>query len=382
MVIRSKLPNVGTTIFTVMTQMANEYNAINLSQGFPDFQCSEKLISLVEKYMRKGYNQYAPMQGVMSLREIISRKTEDLYGYKFDPENEITITAGGTQAIYTAITTFIKEDDEVIVFEPAYDSYIPSILVNGGHPIYVPLKYPDYQIDWDEVKKMINARTRMIILNTPQNPTGTIFSNNDMEMLTKLVSSTKIMIMSDEVYEHIVFDGNIHQSISRYPKLVERSIIISSFGKTFHTTGWKMGYCLAPESIMKEFRKIHQYLVFSVNTPVQYAVAEFLEDKNEYLSLSSFYQEKRDYFLDLLKGSKYKFTASKGTYFQTLDYSSISDERDKDFAVRLTKENGVASTPVSVFYHDNLNLKILRFCFAKSKETLEKAVEKLLKVGK
>ncbi len=364
-----------------MSQLANQHTAINLSQGFPDFQVSSKLIKLVEKYMKEGYNQYAPMQGVMSLREIISRKTEELYGKQYNPESEITITAGGTQAIYTAISAFIQEGDEVILFEPAYDSYVPAIKLNGGQPVYVQLKYPDYSIDWNEVTKALTLRTRMIILNTPHNPTGTVFSAEDMEKLSKLVMGSKILILSDEVYEHIIFDNLKHQSVARYPKIADRSIIISSFGKTFHATGWKVGYAIAPESIMKEFRKVHQFMVFSVNTPVQHALADFLERKEEYLELGNFYQEKRDYFINLLKGSKYKITPSKGTYFQAIDYSAVSDEKDYDFAIRLTKDYGVASIPMSVFYHDSVKSHVLRFCFAKSNETLEKATEKLLTVS-
>jgi len=375
--IRSKLPNVGTTIFTIMTQLANQHNAINLSQGFPDFQVSQKLIKLVEKYMKDGYNQYAPMPGVERLREVIANKTEFLYSYKYNPETEITITAGATQAIYTAISAFIQEGDEVILFEPAYDSYVPAIKINGGQPVYIQLKHPDYSIDWNEVTRAINLRTRMIILNSPHNPSGSVLSIEDMEKLSRLVQGSKILILSDEVYEHIIFDNNKHQSIARYPKLAERSMIISSFGKTFHATGWKMGYILAPENMTKEFRKVHQFMVFSVNTPVQYALADFLEQKEEYLELGNFYQQKRDYFLNLLKGSKFKIVPSKGTYFQSLDYSAISDEKDYDFAIRLTKEFGIASIPLSVFYHDSIKSHVLRFCFAKSNETLERAAEKL-----
>ncbi|MCF6239937.1 MAG: methionine aminotransferase [Bacteroidales bacterium] len=379
--IRSKLPNVGTSIFAVMTEMANKHNALNLSQGFPDFNPPKKLIELVTKNMRAGFNQYAPMPGVMKLREQIAVKTEALYGYAYNPETEITITSGATEAIFTSITAFIQEGDEVIIFEPAYDSYAPVIKANGGSPVYVAVKLPEYKIDWDEVNKMVNARTRMIIINTPHNPSGSVLSPEGMEKLSKLVSGTKIMILADEVYEHIVFDGLEHQSIVKYKELVERSIVISSFGKTYHATGWKMGYCLAPENITKEIRKIHQFNVFAVNTPIQYAIADFLDDKNAYLQLGNFYQNLRDEFLKLLEGTKFKFTPSKGTYFQLLDYSDISDEKDTDFAARLIKEFGIASVPVSAFYHDAFDAKVLRFCFAKSSDTLKKAAELLHKVS-
>ncbi len=379
--IRSKLPNVGTSIFAVMTEMANKYNALNLSQGFPDFNPPKKLIELVTKNMRAGFNQYAPMPGVMKLREQIAVKTEALYGHAYNPETEITITSGATEAIFTSITAFIQEGDEVIVFEPAYDSYAPVIKANGGSPVYVAVKLPDYKIDWDEVNKMVNARTRMIIINTPHNPSGSVLSPEGMEKLSKLVSGTKIMILADEVYEHIIFDGLEHQSVVKYKELVERSIVISSFGKTYHATGWKMGYCLAPENITKEIRKIHQFNVFAVNTPIQYAIAEFMDDKNAYLQLGNFYQNLRDEFLKLIEGTKFKFTPSKGTYFQLLDYSDISDEKDTDFAARLIKEFGIASVPVSAFYHDAFDAKVLRFCFAKSSDTLKNAAELLHKVS-
>lgn len=378
--IHSKLPDVGTSIFSVMSQMASEHNAINLSQGFPDFMCSGKLIELVNKYMKEGKNQYAPMQGIMRLREVIAEKTQQMFSLSVDPVEEITITAGATQAIYTAITALVGENDEVIVFEPAYDSYVPAIKLNGGRPKYIQLKHPYYEINWNEVQKLVSARTRMIILNSPQNPTGSIMSSHDLEKLRKITSGTNIIIVSDEVYEHILFDGYEHQSIARFPELAKRSIIISSFGKTFHTTGWKMGYCIAPKEIMKEFRRIHQFVVFAVNTPIQHAVADFLQDPENYISLGKFYQQKRDKFNNLLKGSKFKIRPSQGTYFQLLDYSKITDEKDTDFAERLVKEYGVASIPVSVFYHEKIDHKVLRFCFAKEDETLERAAEKLIKL--
>ena len=379
--VRSKLPNIGTSIFAVMTEKANKHNALNLSQGFPDFNPPTKLVDLVAKYMHSGNNQYAPMPGVMQLREKIAEKTEALYGHAYNPETEITVTAGATEAIFTSITAFVQEGDEVIIFEPAYDSYAPVIKANGGSPVYVGAKLPDYKIDWEEVNKIVNARTRMIIINTPHNPTGSILSAEGIEKLSKLVAGTKIMILSDEVYEHIVFDGAEHHSVVKYPELIDRSIIISSFGKTYHATGWKTGYCLAPENITKEIRKMHQFNVFSVNTPIQYALAEFLNEKDEYLNLSKFYQKQRDEFLDLIKGTKFKFKPSQGTYFQLLDFSEISDEKDFDFADRLISEFGIASVPVSAFYHDAFDSKVLRFCFAKSSDTLKKAAELLHKVS-
>ncbi|MDD3876857.1 MAG: methionine aminotransferase [Bacteroidales bacterium] len=378
--ITSKLPKIGTSIFAVMSQMANEYNAINLSQGFPDFPISEKLIELVNQYMKKGLNQYAPMPGIQPLREAIAQKIYDTYKVKYNPETEINITAGATQGIFTAISAFIKEDDEVIVFEPAYDSYVPAIKLNGGIPIHIKMKTPEYKIDWNEVKKTITHRTKMIILNSPHNPSGAVLGPEDMKNLEKIINNTDIIILSDEVYEHIIFDGVRHESICYHPKLSERSIVMFSFGKTFHATGWKMGYCLAPENLMKEFRKAHQFVVFACNTPIQYAIADFLKDKDNYQHIHSMYQEKRDYFTSLIKGSRFIPIHSCGTYFQLLDYSKISDEKEMDFASRLTKEYGIASIPVSVFYNKEVNNRVLRFCFAKTNETLEKAAEKLCKI--
>lgn len=378
--ISSKLPHTGTTIFTVMSKLATEHNAINLSQGFPDFNCDKNLVSLVNKHMQAGHNQYAPMPGLMSLREVIAQKTEDLYSAKYDPETEITITAGGTQAIFTAISAIIREGDEVIIFEPAYDCYQPAIELNGGKTVYLQLKAPTYQIDWEELKRFVNYRTKMIIINTPHNPTGSVLSAADMVKLEKITKGTDIVIVSDEVYEHIIFDNYEHQSVARYPRLAERSFIISSFGKTFHTTGWKMGYCVAPKNLMAEFRKVHQFLVFSCNTPIQHALTDYLKDKNNYLKLGAFYQKKRDYFIDLIKDSKFKFEPALGTYFQLLRYNTISKEKDTNFATRITKEFGVASIPISVFYHHGVDNKVLRFCFAKKEETLEKAAEILNKI--
>jgi methionine aminotransferase len=378
--IKSKLPKTGTTIFSVMSALATEHGAINLAQGFPDFECSPKLVELVNHYMRSGFNQYAPMPGVMSLREKIAEKTQDLYSATYNPETEITVTPGGTHALYAAISAFIGEGDEVIIIEPCYDSYLPAIHVNGGRAVFAELKYPTYKINWDEVKKLVTYKTKMIIINTPHNPTGTTLSAQDMQRLEKIVKNSEIIVLSDEVYEHIIFDGVEHQSVARYPKLAERSIIVSSFGKTFHTTGWKMGYVLAPSNLTTEFRKVHQFMCFSANTPVQYAIADYLDNKDAYLQLSAFYQEKRDYFQQLVKGSKFKLMPCLGSYFQLLDYSKITKEKDTDYAIRLTKDYKIASVPTSVFYHKNIDNHVLRFCFAKQNQTLEKAAEKLHKI--
>lgn len=372
--VSSKLPDVGTTIFTIMSKLAVDHGAVNLSQGFPDFECSQKLIERVENYMKKGMNQYAPMPGVISLREAISKKTELLYGYKYDPDTEITVTAGATQAIFTAISAFVKENDEVIIFEPAYDCYQPAIQLNGGKTLYSRLQMPDYSINWDEVKKLISQRTRMIIINSPHNPTGAVLKKEDMITLQKLVEGTSIIILSDEVYEHIIFEGE-HQSVVRFSKLAERSLIISSFGKTYHTTGWKVGYCLAPALLMAEFRKVHQFNVFSVNTPVQYAIADHLHDEAEYIGLADFYRQKRDMFSSMLKGSRFTLLPCSGTYFQLLGYEHISDEKDTEMAKKMTIENKIASIPISVFYHSSVDNKVLRFCFAKNEQTLEKAAK-------
>ena len=363
-----------------MSALAKEHNAYNLSQGFPDFEVSPKLIEHVHAEMRAGFNQYAPMEGAIELREQVAIKTEKLYGAHYNPEKEVTITAGGTQALYTAFTATIREEDEVILFTPAYDSYAPAIELCGGKPIYVPLEAPHYKIDWNEVKKLINRRTRMIVINTPHNPTGTIFSADDMAHLESITRDNDIIILSDEVYEHTVLDGFQHQSIARYPKLAERSFIIGSFGKTFNVTGWKVGFCLAPTNLMREFRKVHQYMVFSVNTPIQRAIAEFLKDENNYIHIPDLFQEKRDFFIRALNGSRFKVTPTQGTYFQLLNYSNISDEKDTEFAKRLTVEHKVASIPVSVFYHNPTRDQVLRFCFAKQEETLEKAAEILCRL--
>ena len=373
----SKLPHIGTTIFTVMSKLAAENRALNLSQGFPNFPASEELILLVDQYMRKGFNQYAPMTGVQQLREVLAEKTENLYQVIYHPETEITITSGATEALYAAITAVVRPGDEVIVFEPAYDSYVPAIELNGGIPVYVTLKAPNYDINWPEVEARITDKTRLIIINTPHNPTTTVLSQTDLQELAELVKDTNILLLGDEVYEHIIFDGLKHNSLSTHPALKERSFVCGSFGKTFHVTGWKVGYCVAPAELSSEFRKIHQYLTFCTNTPVQFALADFLKNPNNYLSVPAFYEAKRNKFLESVKNSRFTFVPSKGSYFQNLCYSAISDQNDYDLAIRLTKEIGVASIPVSVFYHQKNDYKTLRFCFAKDDETLEKAGEKL-----
>jgi methionine transaminase len=376
----SKLPHTGTSIFAVMTQLANEHGAINLSQGFPDFSISEGLIRLVARYMRKGYNQYAPMAGVPLLREQIAIKTERLYGALYDPDTEITVTAGATQALYAAITAFVRDDDEVIIFEPAYDSYAPAIKLNRGMPISFRLKVPDYRIDWDEVKRLISSRTRMVILNSPHNPTGSILKQHDLQELDKMTRDSGILVLSDEVYEHMLFDGQRHESVCRYPSLFERSLVVCSFGKTFHATGWKTGYCLAPARLMKEFRKVHQFMVFAANTPIQHAIAEYLTKPSHYEGLAGFFQEKRDFFLDAVSSSRFLSIPASGTYFQLLDYSKISDEDEMTFAQRLVKEHQIAAVPISSFYGKSVNNHTLRFCFAKSEPTLEKAANILCKI--
>ena len=373
--IKSKLPKVGTTIFSKMSALAATEKALNLSQGFPDFDCSPALTSLVTKAMNSGMNQYAPMPGLLSLREQIAQKTEELYTGVYHPETEVTVTAGATQAIFTAILATVAEDDEVIIFTPAYDCYEPAIDLVGAKAIHIELQGPEYRIDWEQVKKVISQRTRMVIINTPHNPTGTIMSAQDMQKLEKLLHNTDILVLSDEVYEHIIFDGYDHQSVARFPKLAERSFIVSSFGKTYHTTGWKIGYCLAPAELMKEYRKAHQYNVFSVHTPSQQAYAEYLATSNDHLELKEFYQHKRDLFRDSIKNSRFLLGETAGSYFQLLDYSKISDEQDIAFAERLTKKHKIASIPTSVFYSRKVDEKVLRFCFAKKDETLLQAAE-------
>ena len=374
----SKLPNVGTTIFTVMSALANEHKAVNLGQGFPDYPMSEELMALVSEAMKNNFNQYPPMPGWMPLRESIAEKAAFLYQSDLSPDTEITITPGGTYAIYSALTTILQPDDEVIVFEPGYDSYIPNIEINGAKAVTVALVYPDYHIDWIAVKKAITPKTRAIIINSPHNPTGSVITESDIQELRKIVEGTNIFIISDEVYEHLIFDNIPHQSILRYPDLMERSFVCFSFGKTYNCTGWKMGYCIAPPELTKEFRKVHQFNAFTCHTPTQVALATFLKNKEAYLSLSSIMQEKRDHFIKLMEQTRFTLQNSSGSYFICGTYEKISDEGDKDFAIRLTKEAGVATIPVSAFYQKGKDDKVLRFCFSKKKETLEAAVEKLV----
>lgn len=378
--IKSKLPEVGTTIFTVMSQLSIQYNAVNLSQGFPDYECSPELMELVTHYMRAGYNQYAPMAGLLSLRERIVEKQEKLHQTIYHPETEITITAGGTQALFAAIACIIRPEDEVIIFEPAYDSYGPAVKLFGGVVKPIELDAPDYSIDWEKVKSLINPKTRMIILNNPNNPTGRVLEENDVQKLIQLTKESNIIILSDEVYEHLIYDGKKHLSLSKYPELKERTFIIASFGKLLHATGWKVGYCLAPEYLMKEFRKVHQFEVFSVNSFIQYAISDFLQNEANYLEISNLFQKKKDYFHNLMSQTRFDLLSCYGSYFQTAQYKKISDEKDSDLAVRLIKEFGVACIPVSAFYTNKIDQNVLRFCFAKKNETLEKAVNRLIKV--
>lgn len=378
--IKSKLPNAVTTIFTEMNRIAQQYEALNLAQGFPDFEVSPKLISLVSSYMQKGYNQYAPMQGALALRQVVSDSFKLNHGVYYNPVSEITITSGATQAIYVAITTIVQPGDEVIVVEPAFDIYHPAIEMMGGISVPVKLKAPDYSIDWDEFKSLITEKTSMIIINTPHNPTSAVMSKDDMLMLQELTKNTSIAVVSDEVYEHIIFDGMQHQSVCRFEDLARRCFLIGSFGKTFHVTGWKIGFCLAPEPMMNEFRKVHQNVVFAGNHPMQLAIAEYMQDPENYLHVSEFYQQKRDYFMNLVAGSRFKPVPSHGTYFQMFDYSSISDKSDMDFVVWLAREHKIATIPLSYFYTDSYDNKSFRICFAKNDNTLEKAAEILCRI--
>jgi methionine aminotransferase len=376
--IQSKLPNVGTTIFTVMSQLAIEHKAVNLGQGFPDFMMSEELTNLVAKAMRDGFNQYAHMNGLPLLRERLAEKVEQLYQTIINPDTQITITPGGTYAIYTALTTVLQPGDEVIVFEPAYDSYIPNIEVNGGVPVRIALQYPDYSIPWDEVRAKVTSKTRMIMINSPHNPTGSVLNEQDIVELKSIVADTNIIILSDEVYEHLIYDGITHQSILRHEDLLERSFVCFSFGKTYHCTGWKLGYCIASPSLMAEFRKVHQFNCFSCDTPKQVALAEYITNKEAYLSLGETLQEKRDYLRSLMASTAFKLIPSHGSYFECYSYKGLSDLADTDLAVYLTKYHSVATVPVSAFYKDRTDNHVLRFCFAKKKSTLDKAVEGLI----
>jgi len=378
--LKSKLPNVGTNIFTIMSKLALEHNAINLGQGFPDFPMNEELISLVNDAMRAGHNQYAPMAGWMPLRETISEKVNYLYNVNVDPDTEISITPGGTYAIYSALTTILEPGDEVIIFEPAYDSYIPNVEINGAKAITIDLVYPEYRIDWNAVRSAINTKTKAIIINSPHNPTGSVLTRHDMEQLASAVRDTNIFIISDEVYEHLIFDKLEHQSILRYPELRSRSFACFSFGKVYNCTGWKLGYCIAPPALTAEFRKVHQFNSFACFTPSQVALAEFLKKREAYVGLGSFMQQKKDRFKKLMEQTRFTMHESYGSYFICGSYERISDESDKALAIRITSEAGVATIPVSAFFHNGKDDKVLRFCFSKKEETLEQAVERLARI--
>jgi methionine aminotransferase len=378
--INSKLPLVGTTIFSEMSALANNYNAINLSQGFPGFNIDENLPKLVTKFMSEGKNQYAPMPGIIELRVTLSNYFNQKYKVDIDPNSEITITAGATQAIYNTISAIIEKEDEVILFSPAYDCYSPAIEVHGGIPIFIPLEHPSYSISWETVKSEITDKTKLIIINSPHNPTGSLLSKHDLETLSEIVKDTNIIVLSDEVYEHITFDGENHESILSYPELKKRGMVVYSFGKSLHVTGWKLGFCVGPEWMMKEFRKIHQYTVFSSNSPMQYAINEYILNYNPFENTAEFYERKRDVFLSSIKDSRFKIIPCKGTYFQLLDYTEITEMNDVKFAKKLTIENGIASIPISVFYPNKKDNKVLRFCFAKEDDLLIKAGKILCKI--
>jgi len=379
--LRSKLPSGGVSIFAVMTRLANEVGAINLSQGFPDFETSPELIDTVARHMRDGHNQYAPMPGVLALREALAQKIEALYGRRYDPVTEITVTTGATEGIFAALTAFVHPGDEVLLFQPAYDSYTPSVTLSGGRPVYVTLRYPDYRIDWDEVRRAISPRTRVIVMNSPHNPTGMIWTPDDVRELGRVLSGTDAIVIADEVYEHILFDGGRHESLARYPEIAERAVVISSFGKTYHTTGWKVGYCAAPPALTTEIQRIHQWITFAVNGAVQMAYADFVRRDPWCADVTAFYQGRRDKFLSLVRESRFRPLACRGTFFQMMDYSAITDEQDTDFALRVTREHGVAAIPISPFLNDSTAAgPVLRFCFAKRDSTLERAAERLVRV--
>jgi methionine transaminase len=374
--VTSKLPNVGTTIFTVMSHLAAEHEAVNLSQGFPDFDGPARLRELAAYHLNHGHNQYAPMAGVPALREQIARKVEALYGCTVDPATEVTVTSGATEALFCAITALVRAGDEVILFDPAYDSYQPAVDLSGGVCRHLPLRMPEFKPDWQQLRDTINERTRLIVLNTPHNPTGSVWDSDDVAMLADLLQDRPIYLLADEVYEHIVFDGRRHESLLRHPQLYPRSLVVSSFGKTYHTTGWKIGYCVAPPALTQELRRIHQYVTFCTDTPLQHALADYMAEAPEHpLGLSAFYQDKRDRFCSLLQDSRFRFTPAAGTYFQLLDYSAISDENDVELAARLTREHRIASIPISVFYAEPPPARLLRFCFAKDEATLVRAAE-------
>ena len=376
----SKLPNVGTTIFTVMSALAAEHKAVNLGQGFPDFECAPELVNAVTAAMQAGHNQYPPMPGVPALREAVARKIEALHGKAYNPNTEITITAGATQAIITAILAIVHAGDEVIVLDPCYDSYVPNIELAGGKAVRVPLTPGTFRPDFAKISAAITPRTRAILINSPHNPSATIWTAEEMRQLEDLLAPTDILLISDEVYEHMVFDGAEHESAARFPGLAARAFIVSSFGKTFHVTGWKVGTVAAPAALTAEFRKVHQFNVFTVNTPVQYGLAAYLQDPTPYLQLPAFYQAKRDLFREGLAGSRFKLLPSTGSYFQCVDISAISDLNEADFCQWLTREVGVAAIPLSAFYGDGFDQRVVRFCFAKKEETLRAALERLRKL--
>ncbi len=378
--LKSKLPNVGTTIFTEMSSLALKHNAINLGQGFPDYEMNADLADLVTKAMNEGYNQYVHMNGYLPLRESLSEKISSLYTTAVNPDSQITITPGATYAIYTALTTILQPGDEVIIFEPAYDCYIPTVELNAAVPVLIELEFPKYKIDWGLVKQKITTKTRMIMLNSPHNPTGSVLSKEDIQQLQSIVQNTNIIILSDEVYEHIIFENIEHQSILRYPDLLERSFVCFSFGKVYNCTGWKLGYCISSPELMKEFRKIHQFNCFTCHSPSQVALASFIKNKEVYLSLAGFLQDKKDRFQNMMSATKFIALPSYGSYFQCYSYSKISLETEKDFAIRLTTDYGVASIPMSAFYKEEKENMVLRFCFSKKIETLEAAVERLFKI--
>jgi len=378
--IHSKLPSTGVTIFSTMSRLAEDHGAINLGQGFPDFHCSAELVDAVARHMREGHNQYAPMMGGYPLREALARKIELLYGRRYDPAAEICVTSGATEGLFSTLTALVRSGDEVLLFQPAYDSYAPAVHLSGGTPVYVTLRRPDYRIDWDEVRSALSSRTRVILLNSPHNPTGMVLDRDDIRELTRTLQHTDAIVVSDEVYEHIVFDGARHESMARYPDIAERAVVISSFGKTYHTTGWKIGYCVAPQALAAEVARVHQWVTYAVNTPIQHAYAERVNRDPMCADVTSFYQAKRDRFLSLIKDSRFRPLACRGTFFQVVDYSAITDERDQDFAVRLTKEHGVAAIPISPFLSGGEPGPVLRFCFAKRDETLEAAAERLRRV--
>jgi len=373
----SKLPITKGSIFSVVNKLVVETGAIDLSLGKTDFPCPEKLADMAAKYIRSGYNNFAPHEGISELREVISTRVKSMYNHTYNPETEITITAGSVQAIMTAISSIVKDEDEVILFEPAYESYAPAISINGGRPVYVALKQPNFHIDWEEVRKMVSSKTRMIIINSPHNPTGSVLTESDLTQLQHLTNGTSIVILSDEVFESIVFDNNTHQSVSRFEKLAERSFVVSSFGPVFNINGWGLAYILAPEKLMNEFRRIQQFQIYNVNTPLQYALSEFLRTEDSVIDISEMYQGKRNYFNRLMGNSLFKIVPSQGSYFEILDYSNISDEPDTDFTFRLASEYGVGAIPVSAFLHEKNKLKMVRICFAKNSETLELAAERL-----